>query len=251
MDPKQRPRDAPSRDRSGVISPTKQLRTLLMLVAYLPAGLLILFDQLFPVAHRQDTPMAYRDIRVFDMLDPVFVTPFMAIAFKVVDGLVFAERPLSRRNTILQWAAYLTFVMFVYGAAIHFAANAIHVFCTEVHHYRLPDDLYGLIYFLDEDLGHWLTFASLFCTLAVYVMACKQPARRDDWPLIAAATFMGLTWSIGVIESSHAWMGFVFSLLLLTALGISMNVFNNPVTPLGTFAATLAVVCVQISNLTA
>ena len=64
-------------------------------------------------------------------------------------------------------ALILTFQV---GRAVHISADAIHTYSTEVHpEYKdqLPADLLELIYFLDEDLGHWLLFIPYYSTLAL------------------------------------------------------------------------------------
>jgi len=79
--------------------------------------------------------------------------------------------------------------------------------------------------------------------IIVYVVACKERLRAHDSTLAAAAIFMGLTWSIGMVESSHPWMGFIFSLLLVAAMGYSLTQLQHPFTAMHLFAGVLAVVC--------
>jgi hypothetical protein len=85
---------------------------------------------------------------------------------------VFASGGARRRRS----AAGLLITIFQVGRSVHIAADAIHTYATEIHpHYKqqVPADMLELIYFLDEDLGHWLLFVQYIyavCTLYIIYM---------------------------------------------------------------------------------
>lgn len=96
-------------------------------------------------------------------------------------GAVFAsadwhDQDARRRG---RRAASALILAFQVGRTVHCAADAIHTYATEIHpeyKVRLPADLLELIYFLDEDLGHWLLFIPYYCLLALLTCCC--PGQR-------------------------------------------------------------------------
>ncbi|MGB3715684.1 MAG: hypothetical protein WA996_14745, partial [Candidatus Promineifilaceae bacterium] len=73
---------------------------------------------------------------------------------------------------------------------MHVTGNAINTFATEVRDYRalLPDDLYRLIYFLDEQLSHAILFAAITGLIACWLifdrLALAQPILPQSTALI-------------------------------------------------------------------
>jgi hypothetical protein len=242
-----------------------KLRLLLILIATVPGAALIICDVLIPHEKRRTNPLSFGSVRVFDLLDPLFIVPFMSVTLRMVDRICFGSRPRRAMDNALQWLSHFAFVGYIYGSAVHFVSNALNVLATEINDFRavMPPVIYDLIYFFDEDLGHWVMFLSLFLLIGIYVIACENWSMRSEWDTVTAAVLMGLTWSVGthvlcllfecclahdfpllgIIESSHAWMGFAAAGILVAAVACRMYIQGTKgrITPILAFAAALAV----------
>ena len=135
-------------------------------------------------------------LRVYNAVDLSLMTVFYHVVFEDLCNAVFSSadwRDQGARRRCRRTAAALILV-FQVGRSVHIAADAIHTYATEIHpeyRMRLPPDLLELIYFLDEDLGHWLLFISYYCLLAL-LTCCSPgqcaaaapllPCRADDGP---------------------------------------------------------------------
>lgn len=163
-------------------------------------------------------------IRIVDFLDMVLLAPFyLAI-------LYFLRRTaLSRQGH--GWAGFLSFALvatFLYGHAMHLTANAVNTYSTEIHDYldRIPADTYELLYFFDEELGHWIVFCSLFPLMGLWAWLERGQgqARLSGAQLactLLAGIVEGIALGIALVEASQPVLGYVLSglLLLWTALG--------------------------------
>ena len=120
-------------------------------------------------------------------------------------------------------AAFAVFgILFMYGHSMHVTANAINTFATEVRDYRaiIPDDLYRLIYFLDEQLSHALLFAAVTglsgCWLIFDRLALARPILPQNAVLIV---ILGVLWGIvkaySHIEARTVWLMFPMTFVLM------------------------------------
>jgi len=178
----------------------QKLRLLLILIALVPGLTLATLDQIIPEHKRRHNPKSIGAVRLFDLFDPLFIVPFMSTVLKMVDGVVFsAHRPRRWYDQILKWSNHFLFAGYIYGSAVHFVSNAMNVWVTELNDYRdtLPKGLYEMIYFFDEDLGHWLSFLCLFLHIAILEIACEIPSDSSEWKTILSSVLMGLIWSVG------------------------------------------------------
>jgi hypothetical protein len=114
-------------------------------------------------------------------------------------------------------------ILFMYGHSMHVTGNAINTFATEVRDYRdiLPDDLYRLIYFLDEQLSHAILFAAITGLIACWLifdrLALAEPILPQNTAVIIA---LGILWGIvnayGHIEARTVWLMFPIVVVLMT-----------------------------------
>lgn len=91
---------------------------------------------------------------------------------------------------------------------MHATANAIDTFATEVRDYRhmMPEDLYQLIFFLDERLSHWLLFGTVTGLIACWLifdrMAIASPILpRNLLLLLILGIIYGIVKAYGLIEA--------------------------------------------------
>ena len=136
---------------------------------------------------------------------------------------------------------YLWFYMFRYGAptrllvvfavlmigfmwshAMHATANSINTFATEVRDYRdvIPDDLYQLIFFLDERLSHWLLFGFTTGLLGCWLIFDQSELAPPIFPrnlilLFILGVIYGIVKAYGLIEARVIFMIIPSSIVLL------------------------------------
>ena len=153
-------------------------------------------------------------IRIVDFADLVVLAPFYLVAFLVIHSMVFEKRAGPGF-----WLGLGLIGLFMNGHAMHLAANAINTYSTEIHNYRsqIPNDVYALIYFFDEDLGHWILFAGLYGLMGVWLMEDRLVDPRM-WRTALPSLLVGGFQAVAVIESSHPWVGFVACIFLAGVL---------------------------------
>ena len=190
-------------------------------------------------------------LRVYNAVDLLIMTIFYHLLFQALCEAVFLTRGSEEMLSIrrCRGIAALLITIFQVGRSVHIAADAIHTYATEIHEYknRVPTDMLELIYFLDEDLGHWLLFIPYYSLLAL-LTSCYRPEgekktttmpvsllvatprtaqRSHDVPpwstrtrvqIILAGLLMGATHAVAVIESSHWWLGIYGALVLLSVV---------------------------------
>jgi hypothetical protein len=176
-------------------------------------------------------------LRVYNAVDLLVMTIFYHLLFQALCEAVFLTRGSEEMPSIRRCRsiAALLITFFQVGRSVHIAADAIHTYATEIHEYkhRVPTDMLELIYFLDEDLGHWLLFIPYYSLLAL-LTSCYRPEeekkttkRSHDVPplstrtrvqIILAGLLMGATHAVAVIESSHWWLGIYGALVLLSVV---------------------------------
>ncbi len=157
-------------------------------------------------------------MRIVDFVDLIFLAPFYLVILARIHAEIF-----TNRKSFMFWLGLALLSLFLYGHAMHLTGNAINTYSTEIHNYRsqIPTDTYELIYFFDENLGHWLTFAGLFGVMGVWLAEDKLEDKRI-WLTMVPGVVIGLFQSVSIIESSHPWLGLVASLLLIIILIIRL-----------------------------
>ena len=146
-------------------------------------------------------------MRMVDFLDLVLLAPFFLAMVLLFQRRVF-EHEQTQGSSVAYWATLVLGVVFLYGQAMHLTANAINTFSTEIRDYRavLPADTYALIFFLDENLGHWLMCLGLFGVIGMWAAHCPLflPGHRCFTALPGLVSGVGS--ALAIIESSHPWI---------------------------------------------
>jgi hypothetical protein len=122
-------------------------------------------------------------LRVYNAVDLVVMTSFYHVLFEALCDSVLVPEPGGGRRAKHRWrgAAAALVTCFQVGRAVHIAADAIHTYGTEVHpehRSQVPPDMLELIYFLDEDLGHWMLFVPYYALLAL--LTCHYDDADDS-----------------------------------------------------------------------
>lgn len=151
----------------------------------------------------------------------------------------------------------LFMIAFMWSHALHAAANAIDTFATEVRDYRhvIPEDLYQLIFFIDERLSHWLLFAFTTGLIACWLIFDRMDIASPIMPrnllfLLALGIIYGIVKAYGLIEARVVLMIVPITIVLLglwfwywrrSRLSLSEYLRHRPFT---TFVAILSIFAV-------
>jgi hypothetical protein len=109
-------------------------------------------------------------------------------AYDAADAAFAAGRRRRRRGRgLFVGAGVFLLCVFAYGHAMHWTANAINTYMTEYNlekglRARVDDEVYELIYWFDEHLGHAIFFTTLHAFVAVWTLASAY------WTTTNAAT---------------------------------------------------------------
>ena len=143
-------------------------------------------------------------MRVADVGDLLLLSPLYAV---IVIYLLF----YMGRHGAPAWIQiiFISFsFIFIFGQAMHLTANAINTFATEVRDYKeiLPEDLYSLIFDLDERLSHWIMLTGAIGLIGTWFVYDRQRISPPVFPRnLILITLVGAIWgmvlAIGVIEA--------------------------------------------------
>ena len=105
--------------------------------------------------------------------------------------------------------AFITFsFVFIFGQSMHFTANAINTFATEVNDYKdiLPEDLYTLIFDLDERLSHWILLGGAIGLIAIWFLYDRKQLSPPLFPnnlilIVLVGAIWGMMMAVSVIEA--------------------------------------------------
>ncbi len=144
--------------------------------------------------------------RVTDFVDFTLNMPLYIISLVLFVELSYEGKTSRQFRIILLVFSFL----FIYGNAMRTSTNAINTLATEIRDYtNLPPDMYALLYFLDETLGHIIIDLAQFllfgCLLYLEVRYLASPSivRRQPWPLVAGILY-GLMEAVNFIEGQKA-----------------------------------------------
>ncbi len=144
---------------------------------------------------------------VFDLLTPLVLIPLYGSLFSQS-----GSKPARHRQEV----AFLVFTAFwVLGQGMHLAANSIEHLASNV----TGTDLYNLISFYDEVLGHYLWHFGVIALSALLVYRqMKSPfieKRAITWNSALAGIIYGFTFFAMVVEGQTTPMGVPFAALFV------------------------------------
>ncbi len=134
-------------------------------------------------------------------------------------------------------------ILFFIGHVMHFTANTINVFGTEIRDYKaiIPQDLYALIYFMDENLSHIILYLTRYGLLACLLVLetsylVKQAGSSRFWVagLVVGAVY-GLWEAIVFIEGQKVWLAPIAFIILAV---VWVWTWRRSGKPLGSFLKT-------------
>lgn len=159
-------------------------------------------------------------LRVADVGDLLLLSPLYAVI------LIYLFFYMARYHAPagLQ-ITFITFgFLFIFGQSMHLTANAINTFATEVNDYKelIPEDLYTLIFDLDERLSHWILLASAIGLISTWFIYDRQQLSPPVFPnnpifIVLVGVIWGMVMAISIIEARMVLLS-IPVIILLAAL---------------------------------
>lgn len=185
--------------------------------------------------------MSYQD--TVDLLTPLALVPISWLIFK---SSAKNATPLAEELAFIVAAA-----VWVEGHGMHLSANSIHnlidAFAKSSSSSLVGSDIFKLVYFFDEDLGHWVWHIGMIGLAAVLIHhEWRNPiGARTDWRLaIPGGVLYGFTLFAIFVEGQTVILGLPFALLVVLFGWFAQraNLSQRPVLAFFTVACTIAMV---------
>ena len=161
-------------------------------------------------------------MRVADVGDLLLLSPLYAVI--LIYLFFYMSRYQAPSGLLIAFIA-LGF-LFIFGQSMHLTANAINTFATEVNDYKdiLPEDLYTLIFDLDERLSHWILLAAAIGLISIWFLYDRQLISPPVFPanpiiIVLVGVIWGMVMALSIIEARMVLLS-IPVILLLAALWI-------------------------------
>jgi hypothetical protein len=147
--------------------------------------------------------------RIVDLADLVILTPiYIAVILYLSFNMARSGAPYSLQLMFLIFA-----FVFITGQAMHFTANSINTYSTEVNDYQsvIPPDTYTLIYFLDEKLSHYILFVAITGLLICWFVFDRLAVAAPIMPghpllLLVVGVVLAVVLAYSLIEARAVWL---------------------------------------------
>jgi hypothetical protein len=147
--------------------------------------------------------------------------PFLWLAYYKIIQIVFGpadDEVLGPKVKRLKLVAHFLLAMYIYGIGIHFA-NTIEIYSRK--HLGIDSGpLYEQIWWVDEQLSHWIQFFFYFLFFAWIIVYDRLDRTRGSYLAVYTGIFHGLERALGVIEGDNPNTAFVYGALILGACAI-------------------------------
>jgi hypothetical protein len=155
--------------------------------------------------------MSYQD--ALDLLTPLVLIPLYWLLF---------TSSTSGKSDLADEVAFMALAaVWVLGHGMHLSANSINNLADSLAKNQVIDiagtDVYRLIYFYDERLGHYVWHLGIMGLAALLIYhEWKQPARVITiwWVAAVAALAYGFTYSTIVLEGQTVPLGLPFAVII-------------------------------------
>ncbi len=122
---------------------------------------------------------------------------------------------LSKGLKRLKTIAIFFLAMYIYGVGIHFT-NTIEIYARTQLGIE-SGALYDQVYWVDEQLSHWIQFFFFFILIAWIIIFDRLDRIRSPYSAISIGLLHGLERTIGVIEGDNPSIAFVMGIVILVA----------------------------------
>jgi len=183
------------------------------LIIFIFAIFFVLPHALAEILFGGETPKTIWYIRIIDLVD-ITVMTIVYISFFMYLQIIVVEKT----NQYLLKLYQVFFLLFIGAHFMHFATNAVNTYAYEVMNYtagkEIPQDVASLLYFLDEELSHYIMFSSLFAMWLIVIIArfiTKAPSFPEKRPLaeriviFLSVIIFGAVFTISAIEARKAY----------------------------------------------
>ena len=134
----------------------------------------------------------------------------IVIIFGPLEGEVLSKK-VRRQKTI----AFFLLAMYIYGIGIHFT-NTIEIYSrTQLGITSGP--LYDQVYWVDEQLSHWIQFFFFFTLFAWIIVHDRLDRVHGGYIAVFTGLLHGLERAIGVIEGDSPYIALVLGAVILIA----------------------------------
>ncbi len=143
--------------------------------------------------------------------------PMMWVALNAVNEIVFSRTdlaPLSKRRKRLKWIGQFLAVMYVYGHGMHIM-NTVEMWARDLGDAEGP--LYDQIWWIDEQLSHWMQFVSFFLLMGWFIAQDRLDRTGARYLAVVTGVLIGIDRGIGVIEGDNPLLGVILTSIILLA----------------------------------
>ncbi|MFK7808421.1 MAG: hypothetical protein AB8F74_11520 [Saprospiraceae bacterium] len=144
--------------------------------------------------------------------------PFLWYAFYRIICITFGpgeNEVLGPKVRKLKTAAFFMLAMFIYGIGIHFT-NTIEIY-SRVYLGITDGALYDQVYWVDEQLSHWIQFFFFFLLFAWLIVHDRLDRTHGGYAAVFTGLLHGLERAIGVIEGDSPYIALVFGVWIVIA----------------------------------
>ena len=156
--------------------------------------------------------------RAADLADLIILAPLYLLILLFL--FIYMWRYKAPTSLMITFIVFC--FVFMYGHSMHFTANSINTFITEVRNYReiLPADTYALVFFLDERLSHLILFAAVVGLIACWFifdrMKLAPPVLPGNLPiLIILGAAYGIVQAYALIEARMVYLTIPIFLIIM------------------------------------
>lgn len=170
-----------------------------------------------------------RGISTNHWFEIIVYAPLLWLALHQVNADVFDDLALDpddrRRRRLQRLVGEFAIALVIYGAGIHIA-NVIEIY-SRVGQGIESGEVYRLIYFLDEDVSHYVQFVPLFFVIGWFIIHDRLPHPDHATLALLLGVGHGVERAVGIIEGSKWFLGPATVLWLGAAALVRARRFNG------------------------
>ncbi len=143
----------------------------------------------------------------------VFV-PLLWIVLNYLNNVVFSSTSSSRatsKPTKLKWLGQFLCVLFVYGHGIHIT-NTLEIMARD--NGLANGLLYEQIWWLDEEVSHWLQFGAFFSLIALFITQDGLDRQQGAKMAVLTGILHGIDRGVGFVEGNNPFLGFALIVMI-------------------------------------
>ena len=190
-------------------------------------------------------------IRTIDFIDICITGTFYIFIFGYTTHFLI----LNLKKPKLITTFIVLCLIYIAGHVLHFAGNTLNTLISEIYEIKIQNNLYNIIYFIDEDLSHLLLFFSGYSVISLFTyISLIQPKTKIDKTYIKHF-FSGIGYAsfqtLALISANKVILTPIFIVILVIPILYISNKkihINNllKITPITSFAGGLAIALIPL-----